>query len=68
VGLIDKFNCRLQEFIVHSFHALFGQRTGILYFTVSVGVNNATWAKILREPRLLGVILILRFLFRIQVI
>src|SRR6476659_6463506 len=57
-----------EEFLVYGFHALRGQRPGILSLAIRGCLEDAAWAEPLFEFGVLRVIRILRLLLRIEVI
>ena len=55
-------------FVIHGFHALFGQRAGVFDWPVGAGFDHPTRAERLAEFRVLRVIFVLGLFFGVQVI
>ena len=70
--LLDELLLSAEDFRVHSFHALLGERAGIFDFlpalTVGPGVQHAAWTIILLKFRILRVVISLRLLLGVQVV
>ncbi len=56
VSLFDKLDGVLGDLVVNGFHALLGQRAGVLDAAVGVGMDHAARAETLSESRVLRVI------------
>src|SRR5262249_30235511 len=61
-----------EDLLVDGFHALSGERPGVLdslpALTVGPGVEHATWAELLAELGVLGIVWVLGLLFGIEVV
>ena len=76
--LTNKLHGTLGSFIIDGFHTLLGQRAGVFHFLTTLaigpGVNHTAGAKLFGKGfavghfHLAGVILVFRFLFRVQVV
>lgn len=63
----DEVEGSSESLFVHSLHPLLGQRSCIFYAAVRIGVHHAPRAEPLTKLGIFGVVLILRFLFRVEV-
>ena len=65
---VNEIQGRAEEFLIHRFHALFGQGAGVFDFAASRGFYHAPGAELLFEGRILGIGRIFRSLFGVEVI
>src|SRR6185503_19466789 len=57
-----------EELFVDSFHSLLRQRASVFNLSVGVGMNHSAWTEAFLERRVLRIVRILWFFFRVEVI